>query len=145
MKIFASNVLFHLLESHKENELKSPGNIEEIWIGQKLVIYNVKGSGKNGENVKMELYYDRVGKENFEKPPNDWIQYFTYTDDGQGSRGLGLTSPLPGGCNAISRNEIFTWGGPEVTLRIDEIESVDVKWLSVREIDPSRPVKNPIV
>lgn len=55
--------------------------------------------------------------------------------------GSELTKPLDDGCNALSRNEMLTWGGPEVTLRIDELKNVDFKWLTVREIDPSRPVE----
>ena len=94
----------------------------------------------------MEYWYDFVGEgDHFEKPPNKWIKLYSITDDGTNMGSLGKTGSLSNrkGCNAISNREIFTWAGPEVTLRIDKVKNVDLKWLSVREIDPSRPVEVP--
>lgn len=36
-------------------------------------------------------------------------------------------------CNAKDKKEVFTWGGPEATFRIDKVGSVGFKWLSIRD------------
>jgi len=39
-------------------------------------------------------------------------------------------------CNPVSPTEKFSWGGKNVTWRIDEVDSVEFQRLSIREIDP---------
>lgn len=39
-------------------------------------------------------------------------------------------------CGASSASEIITWGGPTATFRIDQVDDIDFKWLSIREISP---------
>ena len=123
---------------------KGPGNIAGKWIGIKAIFYNVDKNldASGGPKVKINLWYDLVGTGDFDIPPNSWVEYFTIIDDGTNMGSKGKTGSLESesGCNAISSREIFNWGGPVVTLRIDKIHSVDFKWLSVREIDKTKPI-----
>lgn len=121
-----------------------PNNIAGKWIGIKAIFYNLEKITDidQGPAVKIEVWYDIVGTQDFDVPPNKWIQYFSVTDDGTNMGTKGKTGSLEhgDGCNAISPREIFNWGGPEVTLRIDKIKNVDFKWLSVREINKDKPL-----
>jgi hypothetical protein len=38
-------------------------------------------------------------------------------------------------CKSRDRGEIFSWGGPVITFRMNDAQSIDFKWLSVREIE----------
>jgi hypothetical protein len=114
-----------------------PGNIIEKWIGQKVCVYDIKENG--GDHVKIEVYYDLVGKDDFDKPPNNWKNYFTLIDNGNN---MGqIDQRMARECKSRNRREIFSWGGPVVTFRMDDARSIDFKWLSVREIEPHQSKK----
>jgi hypothetical protein len=111
--------------------IKGPGAIVGKWIGQKAVVYDMKQDGQ--ARVKIELYYDTVSDDDLNSPPNNWKKFYELIDDGTNLGDLGKSQ-----CKTVKNNksEIFTWGGPIVTVRIDEIDGVLFKWLSVREIQP---------
>jgi hypothetical protein len=44
---------------------------------------------------------------------------------------------MAGICKSSNRREIFSWGGSVVIFRMDDAQSIDFKWLSVREIEPT--------
>jgi hypothetical protein len=88
------------------------------WIGIKSIIYN-KGNG-----VMQELWIDQDGDgKGFQK-------VVEHLDDGGWVPDEGEEN-ICGGDN----DQIITWGGPVATFRWDHASDVDVKWLSVREID----------
>jgi len=87
------------------------------WIGIKAVFYNLPDG-----SVRLEQWID-------ENSDNHWDRVFRYTDDGNWGGGY----PNCGG----SDNQVITWGGPIAIFRWDNIDDMDVKYFSVREIQPS--------
>ena len=92
------------------------------WIGLKAVFYNMP----NG-SVKLEQWIDD-GSDNINTPGNNWHKLLEYTDSG--NWGGGTTN-----CGGTDIT-IITWGGPMVFFRWDNIDDMDVKNFSVREIHP---------
>jgi hypothetical protein len=93
------------------------------WVGFKVVIRNFA----NDRSVYMESWLDRAADGNWQK-----INEVRDTGGWSGAAN-------PDGCNGAPFNyandEIITWAGPYVNWRFDFV-SVDLKWLSAREIDP---------
>jgi hypothetical protein len=87
------------------------------WIGIKAVFYNLPDG-----SVRLEQWID-------ENSDNHWHRVLRYTDDGNWGGGY----PNCGG----SDNQVITWGGPIAIFRWDNIDDMDVKYFSVREIQPS--------
>jgi hypothetical protein len=87
------------------------------WIGIKAVFYNLPDG-----SVKLEQFID-------ENSNNDWHRVLSYIDDGHWGGGY----PECGG----SDNQIITWGGPIAIFRWDNINNMDIKYFSIREIKPN--------
>jgi hypothetical protein len=97
----------------------SPADGDGKFVGFKVVMYNMELNGKTV--VKLETYVD---------PNNDnqWQKVYDFIDQGGwGSEGEE--------CKGAA-DQIATWGGPTATFRWDDGNSIDIKNLSVREIDP---------
>jgi hypothetical protein len=94
------------------------------WVGFKTIMWNVVQP--NGETiVKLENWVDANEDGNEDGP---WERIVEVTDDGGwGSQG--------GECGG-EPDQIITWGGPIATFRWDGANDVDIKNLSVREIQP---------
>jgi hypothetical protein len=90
------------------------------WIGLKTVIYNFQEDGKTV--VMMQNWADKDNNGN-------WVKIYEYVDRG------GLANQ-GGHCGAANPDEIITWGGPIATFRWDNFSAVDIKNLSIREIQP---------
>jgi hypothetical protein len=86
------------------------------WTGIKAVFYNLPDG-----SVRLEQWID-------EDSNNHWHRVLRYTDDGKWGGGF----PNCGG----SDTQIITWGGPIAIFRWDNIDNMDVKNFSVREIQP---------
>ena len=109
-------------------------SIEDKWIGMKAVMFN-----KGNDEVTVEVYYDWLEGGDDGKPQNVWKSLFDITDDGDTFTAADEDEDfVVEKCNAKDKKEVFTWGGPEATFRIDKVKRVDIKWLSIREIDPSK-------
>lgn len=89
------------------------GSIEGKWIGFKFCCYD-KGNG-----VQLEIWLDP-------NCDNNWKMYDSYLDSG----GFGDDG---GHCNGDD-DQIGRWGGPKVTWRWDNADSVEMRNMSVREI-----------
>jgi hypothetical protein len=97
-------------------------NLEGRWIGIKAVFYNLP----NG-SVKLEQWLDD-STNNINPPRNQWHKVLEYSDDGNWGGGQN-------DCGGTDTT-IITWGGPIAIFRWDNIDDMDVKDLSVREIQP---------
>ncbi len=86
------------------------------WIGIKAVFYNMPN-----RFVKLEQFIDKNSN-------NNWHKVLSYIDDGHWGGG----HPECGGSN----NQIITWGGPIAIFRWDNINDMDIKDFSIREIQP---------
>lgn len=86
------------------------------WIGIKGIFYN-----RPDGSVMLEQWID-------EYSTNNWHLVLKYNDNGNWGGGY----PNCGG----SPTQIITWGGPIVLFRWDNISDMDVKFFSVREIQP---------
>jgi hypothetical protein len=86
------------------------------WIGIKAVFYTLP----DGHSVRLEQW---ISDDN-----NNWHKVLSYVDHGQWGGG----NPDCGGTD----NQIITWGGPIAIFRWDNIDDMDVKDFSVREIKP---------
>jgi hypothetical protein len=101
------------------------GNCKNKFIGMKLIIYNISGN----KNVKLELWVDK-------KDNNTWEKADEIVDDGNWPDNANNDD-----CGG-KKNEIGTWGGPYVTMRLDGSEILFKKF-SVREIDINATDPNP--
>lgn len=111
-----------------------PGALAKKWIGQKVMTYE-NASGQ----VVVDVWFDGPYATEPQTPPNNWIHYYTFTDNGTNLGTLGdITN-----CKAANTGEIFLWGGPQATFSFigaDSAVGTRVKWLSVREIDSTKPL-----
>lgn len=87
------------------------------WIGIKAIYYNLPDG-----RVRLEQWID-------EDSNNNWHKMLHYTDDGNWGGGYP-------DCGAAD-TQVITWGGPIAIFRWDNIDDMDVKDFSVREIQPS--------
>ena len=87
------------------------------WFGFKFVVRNVDDA------VEMRAYLQPGAS-------GDWCQLATLTDTDS------WTIPSTD-CGEIQGAQLITWGGPYATFRWDEVERMEVRALSVREIDPA--------
>jgi hypothetical protein len=93
------------------------GAIEGKWVGMKSVFYN---NVANTE-VTLEIWLDP-------NADNNWTKVLTYVDKG----GFGSDGGHCGG----EPDQVGVWGGPVATFRWDNVDTIQMKWFSVREIDP---------
>ena len=92
------------------------------WVGIKAVFYTFP----NG-SVKLEQWLDDKS-DNINSLGNNWHRVLQFKDIGSWGGG----SPNCGG----TPTTIITWGGPIAHFRWDNIDNMDIKDLSVREIQP---------
>jgi hypothetical protein len=96
------------------------GSIANEWIGITTQIYNIES--KSGPVVKIENYYTK------ESLGNVWIQLDEFVDKGEWGTGGEKCEGRP--------DQIITWGGPIISFNFDDIDDVDIKDFSIREIQP---------
>ena len=92
------------------------------WVGIKAVFYTFT----NG-SVKLEQWLDDKS-DNINSLGNNWHRVLQFKDIGNWGGG----SPNCGG----TPTTIITWGGPIAHFRWDNIDNMDIKDLSIREIQP---------
>ena len=93
------------------------------WVGIKAVFYT-----KPDGTVKLEQWLDD-GSDNINAPGNNWHKLLEFTDSGSWGGGHPNCGGTPG--------TKITWGGPMVHFRWDNIDNMDIKNFSVREIQPT--------
>lgn len=93
------------------------GSINDVWIGIKFVCYNELNTG----NVILETWLDSDNNNNF-------VQVNKIIDSG----GWGDSGERCGGLF----DQIGIWGGPVVSFGWNNCNSMELKSMSVREIDP---------
>jgi F5/8 type C domain/Bacterial Ig domain len=98
------------------------GTLQGKWIGIKAVFYTFA----NG-SVQLEQWLDDKS-DNINSLGNNWHRVLQIKDVGSWGGG----SPNCGG----TPSTIITWGGPIAHFRWDNIDNMDIKDLSVREIQP---------
>jgi hypothetical protein len=86
-------------------------------------MYNMEQNGETA--VKMEIWVDKNEDGNEDGP---WEKVDERIDAG----GWGSQGRECGG----EPDQIITWGGPIATFRWDGASNVDIKYFSVREIQP---------
>ena len=100
------------------DEYPAMGAIEGRWVGMKGIVYN---NAANTE-VTMEIWLDP-------NADNNWQLALKSVDAG----GWGDQGEHCGG----EPDQVGTWGGPNVTYRWDNVDTFQMKWASVREINPT--------
>ena len=95
------------------------------WIGIKMVIYDI-GNG----SVKVEQWVD--DHSNNIQPGNHWRKVLETIDHGQWGPTRGSIGSACGG----GEFQVASWGGPIALFRWDNIDNMDIKDASVREIIP---------
>jgi len=89
------------------------------WIGFKYIVYNKKVGTTS--LVKQEIFVDIDNT-------NTWVKVDERSDtNGWGAQGLQ--------CKGNTEDFQISFGGPLAGFRIDNAQSIDFKWLSVREIN----------
>ena len=96
------------------------------WIGIKAVIYDI-GNG----SVKVEQWVDDYS--NNIQPGNHWRKVLETIDNGQWGPTRGHIGSACGG----GEFQVASWGGPIALFRWDNINDMDIKDASVREITPA--------
>jgi hypothetical protein len=98
------------------------------WIGIKAIFYN-----KNDGTVNLEQWIDD-GFDSTNTPRNNWHKIFEFTDTGN-------WRAVQNYCGGTS-NTIIKWGGPIAIFRWDNIDDMDFKNFSVREIQPPQSLSS---
>lgn len=135
---YPSNYYINPQQNFKFFNSRPTTNLKNRWIGMKVLCYDVPKVGQTSftpetADVKVEVWYDYIGSGSEPPTPtNNWTKYFEIFD--RGANTMGHTGDVTN-CKAQNIYEILRWGGPLVTLRVDNVSSIQVKWLSVREID----------
>jgi hypothetical protein len=104
-------------DKQRPNAIKEP--ILGRWIGIKAVFYNLANTNNS---VNLEQYID-------DNSDNNWHRVLSYVDNGHWGGG----TPNCGG----SDTQVITWGGPIAIFRWDNIDDMDIKNFSIREIEPN--------
>jgi hypothetical protein len=97
-------------------------DLQDRWVGLKAIFYN-RADG----SVRLEQWIDDE-TDNVSAPGNRWRKALEHDDTGSWGGG----TPSCGGTGST----IITWGGPIATFRWDNIGDMQLKFLSVREIEP---------
>jgi hypothetical protein len=100
------------------------GNLQGKWVGFKAVFYTFP----NG-TVELEQWLDDKS-DNIISPGNNWHRVLQFKDVGSWGGGTNSCGGTP--------TTIITWGGPITHFRWDNIDDMDLKDFSVREIQPPR-------
>src|SRR6266571_4208342 len=100
------------------------GTLQGKWVGFKAVFYTFP----NG-TVELEQWLDDKS-DNINSPGNNWHRVLQYKDVGNWGGGIDNCGGTP--------TTIITWGGPITHFRWDNIDDMDIKNLSVREIQPAQ-------
>jgi len=124
-----------------------PKELINKWIGAKLIIYDTtettgdKIGGNDIYKVRGEIWVDLNADkvvEDLKQKPN-WQLLNVMVDDGHGDPDV--WGPKKGGdemkekCHATTETQVFSWGGPNISFRID-CADVEIKYANVREIIP---------
>jgi hypothetical protein len=104
-------------DKQRPNAIKEP--LLGRWIGIKAVFYNLANTNNS---VNLEQYID-------DNSDNNWHRVLSYVDNGHWGGG----TPNCGG----SDTQVITWGGPIAIFRWDNIDDMDIKNFSIREIEPN--------
>jgi len=96
-------------------------NLKDRWIGMKGIFYNQKDG-----DVKLELWVDNMAS-------NTWGDVPAYSIEDKGEWEIEGKNR----CGGTSKEKI-TWGGPVTIFRWDNLQDVDIKLASVREIIPPK-------
>lgn len=111
---------------------KNIGNLNNRWVGLKVVIYN-----KQNNAVQIEVYVDNKGLLSTGKPGNEWKLWWTAVDDGKWENSDGRAGGEP-----YLELQGKKGGTPEMTyIRIDKMKEkgqTGIKYESAREIDASK-------
>ncbi|OLD41163.1 MAG: hypothetical protein AUI60_02640 [Thaumarchaeota archaeon 13_1_40CM_2_39_4] len=100
------------------------GTLQGKWVGFKAVFYTFP----NG-TVELEQWLDDKS-DNINSPGNNWHRVLQFKDVGNWGGGIDNCGGTP--------TTIITWGGPITHFRWDNIDDMDIKNLSVREIQPTQ-------
>ena len=103
-------------------------DFKDKWIGMKSVVYN-----KVNGNPYIEFWLDRDANNEWERVPV--IVNGKEVDEMEDDGSWFSTSGQHNECGGAD-NEKITWGGPGVIFKIQGINRLDLKWMSVREILP---------
>jgi hypothetical protein len=110
--------------SWESGDLFQGGLPSDRWIGMKFLVYNLSGD----KAVKLEAYIDSVSGGDVSRAR--WEMVGEVVDDGN------WAAP-PGDCG-YPANTVITEGGGVVFIRDTQVERVQYKMVSWREIDPDR-------
>lgn len=112
-------------KGYTENDPQISGvttNLMDRWIGMKGIFYNTPDG-----NVQIELWLDKNANNDWGSGPvlakldnGEW-----YIDE----------EDRPNECRGNDEQKV-TWGGPVTIFRWDNLQNIDFKWASIREIIP---------
>jgi len=116
-------------------------DIDNRWVGEKLLVYDTNDKIDDGiYAVRSELWVDKNAEESIRDPTQqDWQLMNVFIDRGDKfpPKDDKLADEMVRECNAMSKTQIFAWGGPLISFRID-CTDVQVKYASIREIKKPR-------
>jgi hypothetical protein len=112
-------------DPQKQNVVNTTEFNGQNWIGIKAVIYDI-----NNGSVKVEQWVD--DHSNNIQPGNHWRKVLETIDHGQWGPTRGH---IDGACGG-GEFQVASWGGPIALFRWDNIDNMDLKDASVREIIP---------
>jgi hypothetical protein len=114
-------------------------DLSDKWIGEKFLVYDTDDTVEDGIlAVRCEIWVDKNAEQSMKDPAKqDWELMNVFVDKGDKfpPKDDQLANQMVKECNAISKEQVFAWGGPIVSFRID-CTDLQVKYASIREITP---------
>jgi len=124
--------------------INSPIDINNKWVGKKVLVYDTNEEIENGiYTVRCEVWVDKNAEQSIHDPSmQNWQLMNVFIDKGDEFPPKERSDEMVTQCDCLSKTQIFAWGGPLVSFRID-CTDVQVKYASIREI--MKPKEDPPV
>jgi hypothetical protein len=134
-RIYQDRSLFTIAE-------KPDDDLTGTWMGKKFLLYDTNEEIENGIfAVRSEIWIDKNAEESIKDlKKQKWELMNVFIDRGDKAEDKyppkddGLAEEMVNECSAFSKNQIFAWGGPIVSFRID-CTNVQIKYASIRQIE----------
>ena len=101
--------------------INSPIDINNKWVGKNVLIYDTNEEIENGiYTVRCEVWIDKNAEQNIQGPTiQNWQLMNEFIDKGDKFSPKERCDELVTQCDCLSETQIFAWGGPLVSFRID--------------------------
>ena len=103
--------------------INSPIDINNKWVGKKVLVYDTNKEIENGiYTVRCEVWVDKNAEQSIQIKSHrtqNWQLMNVFIDKGDEFSPKERGDETVTQCDCLSETQIFAWGGPLVSFRID--------------------------